>query len=177
MEVDGLSSRDASMALLISTVIGQPTWLAFGDLEGNLWIGLDKLHAMTAAYDTELHVYMDTFDRESATSHYDYFHVGNADVKYVLSVNYYSGTAGDSFTDSHNGKKFSTYDQDNDVYPRNCAVMFKGAWWYNKCHSSNLNGHYYGGPHASFADGVNWGTFKGQYYSLKTTIMKLRQKN
>ena len=75
-------------------------WVAyvagFGDLEGNLWIGLDKLHAMTAAYDTELHVYMDTFEGESAWAHYGYFDVDDADSKYKLNIGDYSGTAGNS---------------------------------------------------------------------------------
>ena len=155
-------------------------WVAyvagFGDLEGNLWIGLDKLHAMTAAYDTELHVYMDTFEGESAWAHYGYFDVDDADSKYKLNIGDYSGTAGNSMA-YHNGQKFSTYDQDNDVFGRNCAVMFKGAWWYNGCHHSNLNGQYLSGHHSSFADGVNWYAFKGFRYSLKTVVMKVRRLN
>ena len=74
----------------------------------------------------------------------------------------------------HLGQQFSTYDQDNDVSPNNCAVQFKGAWWYAACHRSNLNGFYYGGPHASFADGVDWYHWTGNYYSLKTTEMKIK---
>ena len=33
---------------------------------------------------------------------------------------------------------------------------------------------YLNGKHASHADGVNWGEWKGHYESLKTTEMKLR---
>ena len=71
--------------------------------------------------------------------------------------------------------QFTTKDQDNDRDTGgSCAVRYKGAWWYNKCHESNLNGLYLSGPHASSADGVSWNSFRGAYYSLKRSEMKLR---
>ena len=70
--------------------------------------------------------------------------------------------------------RFTTKDQDNDLASGSCAVTSKGAWWYNNCHGFNLNGQYLGGPHDTFADGVNWMTFRGFYYSLKRSEMKLR---
>ena len=72
--------------------------------------------------------------------------------------------------------QFSTKDQDNDLYDASCAQHYKGAWWYNKCHWSNLNGFYLNGQHASHADGVNWNTFRGFHYSLKRTEMKVKTK-
>ena len=74
----------------------------------------------------------------------------------------------------HSGMPFSTKDQDNDSKSYSCAVKYKGAWWYNGCHRSNLNGKYLGGPHDTFADGINWKSFRGQHYSLKRSEMKLR---
>ena len=39
---------------------------------------------------------------------------------------------------------FSTSDNDNDLSPNiNCAKRFLGAWWYEFCHSSSLNGFNY----------------------------------
>ena len=72
--------------------------------------------------------------------------------------------------------QFSTRDSDNDINPDgSCAQQFKGAWWYSYCHHSNLNGLYLNGSHSSMADGVNWIPFKGYYYSLKRTEMKVKQ--
>ena len=83
------------------------------------------------------------------------------------------GTAGDSLS-GHRGAAFSTKDSDNDSWSKNCAVSYKGAWWYTACHSSNLNGVYHHGKHSSHADGVNWYAWKGHYYSVKKAEMKIR---
>ena len=83
------------------------------------------------------------------------------------------GTAGDSLS-RHRGQPFSTKDQDNDNWSSNCAVSYKGAWWYGSCHASNLNGVYHHGAHSSYADGVNWHAWKGYNYSAKRAEMKIR---
>ena len=82
------------------------------------------------------------------------------------------GTAGDSLG-YHNGMKFTTYDRDNDQYSGNCAVYYKGAWWYQRCHRSNLNGPYLGA--ASRSDrAINWLKWKRYTRSMKKAEMKIR---
>ena len=97
------------------------------------------------------------------------------DLKYFLACVFnVSGNAGDSLT-YHHGRPFSTQSQDNDNWGGGkCARSYKGAWWYSRCHYSNLNGLYHRGQHSSFADGVNWKHWKGYRYSLKRTEMKIR---
>ena len=85
----------------------------------------------------------------------------------------FSGTAGDSLS-YHRGVAFSTKDRDNDQNSRNNAALYKGAWWYKSGHLSNLNGRYHHGKHSSYADGVNWLSWKGYYYSAKRAEMKIR---
>ena len=85
----------------------------------------------------------------------------------------FSGTAGNSLS-GNRGYPFSTKDQDNDSWSKNCAVSRKGAWWYKYCSNSNLNGLFHHGKHSSHADGVNWYHWKGDNYSAKRAEMKIK---
>lgn len=42
----------------------------------------------------------------------------------------------------HQGRPFSTFDNDNDIAVTNCALSYKGAFWYKNCHRVNLMGKY-----------------------------------
>ena len=82
------------------------------------------------------------------------------------------GTGGDTLA-YHNGMKFTTYDRDNDkAGGSNCAVVFKGAWWYNNSYLSNLNGLYLGAADRSYK-GICWNIWKGAR-SMKKAEMKIR---
>ena len=35
----------------------------------------------------------------------------------------------------HNEKRFSTKDNDNDSAAVNCAIVYKGGWWYKMGHN------------------------------------------
>ncbi|XP_035684230.1 ficolin-2-like [Branchiostoma floridae] len=150
----------------------------FGDLRGEFWLGNDHLHRLTAQDVYELRVDLEDFEGNTAYAKYNIFRVEDEVHKYRLTVDGYSGNAGDTMTDSvrpHNGMYFSTRDRDNDPHSTaDCAEIYKGAWWYERCHRANLNGLYLGGSHQSDRDGVNWNPWKGSRYSLKITEMKIR---
>ena len=145
----------------------------FGDLNGEFWLGLSKIHRLTRS-STNLRIDLADFDGDVRFAKYHIFQVGDSDSKYTLTVSGYSGNAGDSLT-VHNGHPFSTKDRDNDADSGQCAQQYKGAWWYTACHSSNLNGLYLSGNHASYANGVNWYSWKGHHYSLNVSEMKVRR--
>ena len=146
----------------------------FGDLNGEFWLGLHNIHRLTRAASTKLRVDLSNFEGGKRYAIYSTFQVLDSSRKYTLIIGGYSGDAGDSLA-WHNGRNFTTSDEDNDPDPNeNCAILYKGAWWYNACHQSNLNGQYLSGHHTSFAGGIIWYAWKYYHYSLKTTEMKLR---
>ncbi|NWR38591.1 TENA protein, partial [Tachuris rubrigastra] len=141
----------------------------FGDPKDEFWIGLENLHKITSQGQYELRV--DLRDKgDTAYAVYDRFSVGDAKSRYRLRVDGYSGTAGDSMT-YHNGRSFSTFDKDHDSAITNCALSYKGAFWYKNCHRVNLMGRYGDNSHSQ---GVNWFHWKGHEYSIQFAEMKLR---
>ncbi|KAM5299132.1 tenascin isoform 4-T4 [Ctenodactylus gundi] len=144
----------------------------FGDRREEFWLGLDNLSKITAQGQYELRV--DLRDHgDAAYAVYDKFSVGDAKTRYRLKVEGYSGTAGDSMA-YHNGRSFSTYDKDTDSAITNCALSYKGAFWYKNCHRVNLMGRYGDNNHSQ---GVNWFHWKGHEYSIQFAEMKLRPSN
>ena len=143
----------------------------FGNISGDYWLGLSKLHRLAnGSVSTKLRVDMKDKDGNSAYASYSTFYIGGSTTDYTLHVSGYSGTAGDSLA-YHNLMKFTTKDNDNDAYSSNCAIVYTGAWWYNGCYYSNLNGLY--GNDSD--DGIIWYHWKGWGYSLPYVDMKTRR--
>ncbi|XP_024252858.2 tenascin isoform X1 [Oncorhynchus tshawytscha] len=144
----------------------------FGDINAEFWFGLANLHKLTTAGQYELRV--DLRDKgESAYAQYDKFTIAEPRSRYKIHIGGYSGTAGDSMT-YHQGRPFSTYDNDNDIAVTNCALSYKGAFWYKNCHRVNLMGRYGDDSHSK---GINWFHWKGHEHSIQFAEMKIRPVN
>ncbi|XP_016529641.1 tenascin isoform X3 [Poecilia formosa] len=144
----------------------------FGDMNDEFWLGLSNLHKITSGGQYELRV--DLRDKgEMAFAQYDRFSVSEPRTRYKVHVGGYSGNAGDSMT-YHHGRPFSTYDHDNDIAVTNCALSYKGAFWYKNCHRVNLMGRYGDNSHSK---GVNWFHWKGHEHSIEFAEMKIRPSN
>ncbi|XP_054613199.1 tenascin-like isoform X2 [Dunckerocampus dactyliophorus] len=141
----------------------------FGNVNDEFWLGLSNLHKITSAGQYVLRV--DLRDSgELAYAQYDRFSIAEPRTRYKISIGAYSGTAGDSMT-YHQGRPFSTYDNDNDIAVTNCALSYKGAFWYKNCHRVNLMGKYGDRSHSK---GVNWFHWKGHETSIQFAEMKMR---
>ncbi|KAM9338176.1 tenascin-like [Symphorus nematophorus] len=144
----------------------------FGNMNDEFWLGLSNLHKITNSGHYELRV--DLRDKgESAYAQYDKLMIAEPRTRYKIYIGAYSGTAGDSMT-YHQGRPFSTYDNDNDIAVTNCALSYKGAFWYKNCHRVNLMGKYGDNSHSK---GINWFHWKGHEHSIEFAEMKLRPAN
>ncbi|KAL6490212.1 hypothetical protein MHYP_G00005570 [Metynnis hypsauchen] len=144
----------------------------FGNLEDEFWLGLDNIQKISAQGRYELRIDMRD-GQEAVYANYDRFSIGDARSLYKLRIGEYNGTAGDSLN-YHQGRPFSTTDRDNDIAVTNCALSYKGAWWYKNCHRANLNGKYGESRHSQ---GINWYHWKGHEFSIPFVEMKMRPYN
>uniref|UniRef100_A0AAQ6IT10 Fibrinogen beta chain n=1 Tax=Anabas testudineus TaxID=64144 RepID=A0AAQ6IT10_ANATE len=169
------------------------------EVPGEYWLGNDRISQLTKAGPTEVLIEMQDWTGAKVHAQYRQFTVQSETSNYVLSLDGYSGNAGNGLLEGatqlfgvnrtmtiHNGMMFSTYDRDNDNWipgdpSKQCSREDGGGWWYNRCHSANPNGRYYfGGSYTrqmakhGTDDGMVWMNWKGSWYSLKAISMKIR---
>ncbi|KAM7447231.1 hypothetical protein ABFA07_004509 [Porites harrisoni] len=144
----------------------------FGNLNGEFWLGLDKIHRLTVSSGYKLRVDLEYIHGKTSFAEYSSFLVKSERAKYQLIVGDYSGTAHDALK-PHRGMLFTTKDGDNDkLSGANCAMMFKSAWWYYNCDLSDLNGRYR--PSKGNIRGMYWWRHKPE---TTRSEMKIRPKN
>ena len=140
----------------------------FGDPDGNMWLGLERIHQLTNC-DSEVYCSMESFSGEFAYANYTNFRLKDSSTDYKLDVSGYSGTAGDGLT-YNNGQRFSTRDKDHTN--TNCCAERKSGWWHDECTWVNFNGLYLNKDDWS---ALMWYQFKSSN-GMKTVEMKIRPK-
>ncbi|XP_023031682.2 microfibril-associated glycoprotein 4-like [Drosophila willistoni] len=146
----------------------------FGDMQGNFFIGLEKLHLLTLSQPHELYIQLRDVTGNTKYARYDNLIVAGEKDNYMLqSIGKYTGTAGDSLTD-HVGHMFTTKDKDNDVCTdSNCAAEEAGGWWYEDCAYSRLNGKYDKDGISSNHNGIAWGSWSEWNYTISLTFAQM----
>ncbi|XP_018124483.1 ficolin-2 [Xenopus laevis] len=147
----------------------------FGSRLTEFWLGNDNLSNLTSAGTWDLRVDLRDFDNAAYYAKYSSFRISPASDNYALTIgSFIGGNAGDALS-YHNGASFSTKDRDNDRYYNNCAVQWPGAWWFNNCFLSDLNGVYRLQQDSS-AIGIVWAFANTAInnYSFKISEMKIR---
>lgn len=157
----------------------------FGRAYSEYWLGLENIYQLTLRRSYRLRIDLTDFDDDSRFVIYNTFSlsplaISSVAESYKLYIDGFeegnsSRPAGDSLGYHHN-MAFSTYDRDRDLWSSDCATKFKGGFWYNQCEYTNPNGLYLGGPTSQYGTGMVWKTWRGYYYSMKTTQMKIAMK-
>ncbi|XP_049549377.1 angiopoietin-related protein 1-like [Anopheles darlingi] len=146
----------------------------FGELDGEFWLGLERIHQLTTARKHELIVEIRDFKGKYQYIRYSAFQIGGESEAYeVKSLGSFRGTAGDGMAYSR-GEKFSTKDRDNGPRTdRHYAELFEGACWYSYFGSaSNLNGRY---QHDDPEKSIWWIYSKRDQRRIKYTRMMIRE--
>ncbi|RUS89847.1 hypothetical protein EGW08_002377 [Elysia chlorotica] len=125
----------------------------FGSMSGDFWMGNERIHQLSSEKAYELRVDLRYQGKETFAVYESFIIESEADL-YKIKLGTYHGTAGNNM---HNLQAFSTFDRDNDKSTFNCAISWHGAWWYEKCHRSNLNGQW----GATNNRGPRWEGFSG----------------
>ncbi|XP_030407011.1 fibrinogen-like protein 1 [Gopherus evgoodei] len=162
----------------------------FGRFQGKndeYWLGNEHIYDLLVREENSLKIDLMDWHGERRYAIYENFQIKNEQDNYRLWVGTYSGNAGDALSGGSNfeeqwsaslsGMPFSTSDKDHDRFlAGNCAQENKCGWWFNRCHAANLNGQYYktGNYTGRHDNGVVWSTWRGLWYSLKYTAMKIR---
>ncbi|XP_071615855.1 angiopoietin-4 isoform X1 [Heliangelus exortis] len=147
----------------------------FGDAAGEYWLGNEAVHLLTSQAPYTLRVELRDWEGGQVYAHYGKFQLGSERQLYRLSLQNYSGTAGQQSGLALQGTRFSTRDADNDNCLCKCAQMLSGGWWFDACGLSNLNGIYYPARHnIRKLNGIRWHRLQGPSYSLQGTRMLIR---
>ena len=76
----------------------------FGNLNGEFWLGLDKIHRLTKTK-SKLRVDLEDFNRNTAYAEYSYFAITDERSKYKLSLGTYSGNCVTYLTKKNFGER------------------------------------------------------------------------
>ncbi|KAI8747802.1 BgiBFREP4 [Biomphalaria glabrata] len=127
----------------------------FGDYNiGEFYLGNENIFNLTSSRKYELRFDLE-YENKKYFAHYSDFKLLDENNNYKLIIGSYSGTAGNNMR-RHVNKFFTTFDKDNDDSPNdNCAIIRRGAWWYQNCADVNLNGNWgRGKPDGAFWDNI-----------------------
>lgn len=141
----------------------------FGSIQGEFWLGNDRLHQLTKDNTTMLRVDLWDIYGQYWWAEYDSFLVSDESSGFSVQFGGYTGNASDAMASYHQSMKFSTRDKDQDLSNTNCADSYQGGWWYSHCQHVNINGKY--------GLGLTWyDSLENEWIALARVEMKLRDK-
>ncbi|XP_060064887.1 microfibril-associated glycoprotein 4-like [Ylistrum balloti] len=147
----------------------------FRNFSGEFWLGLEVSKYLCNYRPCEVRIELEDWEGVGKFALYSNFKIGWQALQYTLTIDGYSGTAGDAMGNL-NGLKFSTFDREEEMNNTiNCPELRPAGWWYNDCGQSNLNGKYSIDNGVEDCNAMTWHTFHGSYRPLKKSRMMLRE--
>ncbi|XP_056459498.1 angiopoietin-related protein 4-like [Gadus chalcogrammus] len=148
----------------------------FGHLNGEFWLGLDRIHSLSNQGRLTLQVQLS--DRTGAEQRVNYrFRLDGPENDYALHLapTNPAGVQAGAMATGASGLPFSTADRDNDLSADvNCAKSLSGGWWFSSCGEWNLNGRYpkrHLNRQRSPRQQMSWATASGS--TLTSVVMKI----
>ncbi|XP_006010494.1 angiopoietin-related protein 3 isoform X1 [Latimeria chalumnae] len=141
----------------------------FGDLEGEFWLGLEKLYFMSQQGDYILHIELKDWKNSKRFIEY-IFSLGSKETHYILQLTQTAGNVPNAMSEQTK-MRFSTKEDSN------CGENHSGGWWYNACDETNLNGKYIklrARGKTERRKGMYWKSEGEKFYTLKSTKMMIR---
>uniref|UniRef100_A0A8C6TP11 Angiopoietin like 4 n=1 Tax=Neogobius melanostomus TaxID=47308 RepID=A0A8C6TP11_9GOBI len=137
----------------------------FGSLNGEFWLGLDHIHALSSQGRCVLQMELSDRSGESHVTSSE-FRLDGEERQFSLHLSPETGSSGSS------ALPFSTADRDNDLSAgEHCAQIHSGGWWFGGCGDSNLNGDFPSGRGGS--RDMFWTTSEGHRTALRSTVIKI----
>uniref|UniRef100_A0A7M5UNJ7 Fibrinogen C-terminal domain-containing protein n=1 Tax=Clytia hemisphaerica TaxID=252671 RepID=A0A7M5UNJ7_9CNID len=153
----------------------------FGDVNGDLWIGLETIREMSALLNnTLIRIQGESFNGDRRFIIAKGFYIEDEQKKYKLHAGTMINDEWDIGHDwtYHGGSMFTTRDDDNDKKGgSNCAQKYPCAWWYVNCYALNANRAPAKQQQTTYADGISWPAWLGDFQSLKTINMAIKKMN
>ncbi|XP_029474488.1 angiopoietin-related protein 3 [Rhinatrema bivittatum] len=148
----------------------------FGDLNGEFWLGLERLYAIAQQADYILHIELEDWGANKRYIEYT-FTLGNKETDYMLFLSQTSGNIPSAMSEQTE-IRFTTRDHTSTAKREsNCPESYSGGWWHAECGGTNLNGKYMKPRPKGKVEkrgGLFWKPAKGRLYAVKSTKMMIR---
>ena len=144
----------------------------FEDLSNDFYVGNEEFHTMTLTRNYILRMYFERFDGTNRYQDYLGIQISDETSKYRLTYTSFTGTAGNGLY----SQKFSTTDQDNDVYSTiHCARLYKSDWWHKACHLGVMTAPTCTPEDMGSAYCMVWHPWGGYGTPIKSSLMMMRR--
>ncbi|XP_067391679.1 angiopoietin-related protein 3 [Emydura macquarii macquarii] len=147
----------------------------FGYLNGEFWLGLEKIYSIAKQADYILRIELEDWKDNERYVEYT-FTLGSPETDYALHLSEISGNIPNALPEQTE-LRFSTMDRDNNTKRDfNCPERYSGGWWQRTCGETNLNGKYIKARSEGKLQrrqGIYWKSQKGRSYLIKSTKLMI----